>query len=153
MLLPTAWLGTIRQLISLTRNGPIRQLIDLYNEYGSIPRAVFGLITTYIVSSVFGFGQFIVGSVLSVFDYVTLSLAWVQAQLGASFGLVGFDILAAFRWVQIQIGSAAAAAGPAAPIIAIVFGAATVTVLYRAGVAILGELPVGSSLVDFLGLR
>jgi len=132
---------------------PIREIAALYREYGSIPRAMAAIISTYVVESVFGLGSYVVASVLSVFDYATLSLAWVQTQLGGAFAWVGFDILSALRWVQIQLGTAATAAGPLAPLVAIAIASVTLAVLYRAGIALLGELPGGSSLVDFLGLR
>ncbi|WP_415381469.1 hypothetical protein [Halosimplex sp. TS25] len=132
---------------------PLAQLVGLYREYGSIPKAIFGLISTYIVSSVFGFGGYVVSSILAVFDWITLSLAWVQVELGGSFTIVGFRVLNAYRWVQGQLGNAAASAGPLAPVIAIAIGAVIFAVLYRALIALLGELPGGSSIVDFLGLR
>ncbi|ELZ23496.1 hypothetical protein C475_14523 [Halosimplex carlsbadense 2-9-1] len=111
------------------------------------------IISTYIVESVFGLGSYVVASVLSVFDFVTLSLAWVQAQISGAFAWVGFDILSAVRWVQVELAIATEAAGPLGPLVAIAIASVTLAVLYRAGIALLGELPGGSSLVDFLGLR
>ncbi|WP_436931676.1 hypothetical protein [Halosimplex halobium] len=139
--IPTAWLA------------PLRELVALYREYGSLPRAVFSLIATYLVSSVFGFGSWIVASVLSVFDMVTLALAWVQVQLSSAFAFVGIDILGALRWVQLELAAGAQAAGPLAPLVTIAIGSIALAVTYRALIALVGELPGGSSLVDFLGLR
>jgi len=132
---------------------PLRELAGLYQEYGSIPRAVVAIISGYIVSSVFGLGAYIVGSILTVFDVVAGSIAWVQYQAGAAFGFTGNSILRALRDVQLAFGDAIASAGPLAPVIAGGLAAIALYGTYRVGVAVAGEFPVASTIVDLLGLR
>lgn len=139
--LPQSWLG------------PVAELVRLYNRYGSLPRAITAIISSYIISSVFGFGSFIIGSVFAVFDALTLSLRWVQQRVGVQFGMAGYTVLDGVRTVQQTIGGAVESLGPAGPIVAIAFAAIVLALVYRVGVALIGELPVGSSVVDILGLR
>jgi len=132
---------------------PIAQLAALYNEYGSLPRAFTAIISSYIVSSVFGLGSYVVDSVLSVFDVITFSLGYVQRQIGRQAGFLGINVLGILRGVQRQIGAVIESLGPAGPPVAITVFALILFAVYRIGVALLGELPVGSSLIDTLGLR
>ena len=132
---------------------PIQQLVALVKEYGSLPRAIGAIISLYIVNSVLNFGTYVVESILLLFSYVTGSLAYVQSTLGVNFAAAGTALLAALWSFQIQIATFVSPYGPATPIVMVGLTAIEALVLWRFIVALAGELPLGSSIVDFLGLR
>lgn len=132
---------------------PIQQLVALYEEYGSLPRAIFGLISLYIVNGVLNIGEYIVSSILLLFDYVTGSLGLVQRQLGVSFATVSAGVLTAIWNVQMSIATIVTPYGPLTPVVMIGLTAIEALIIWRILVALLGELPLGSSITDLLGLR
>lgn len=131
----------------------VKQLVALIREYGSLPRAIFGLISLYLLNGILDVVGIVVGSILFAFDLVVASLATAQGLLIRAFGAVGIDVLGALVGLQRAIGGVVEAAGPAGPPLAVAFGAVSLYVLWRIGIALLGELPGGSSIVDLLGLR
>ncbi|WP_254271096.1 hypothetical protein [Haloarcula marina] len=114
---------------------------------------VGAIISGYIVRSVLNLGAFGVNSVLSAFGIVAGFFDGIRVTLVRAFGSIGIDLLAAYLSVQQVIGSAVRVAGPGGPFLAIGFTAVTLYLGYRVAVALLGEIPVGSSIVDLLGLR
>jgi hypothetical protein len=137
----------------ITTADAIGQLVALVQEYGSLPRALFALISLYILNGIFSVIDVVAGSVLFVFDLVVGSLSAAQSLLVGAFGAVGVDVLAALLGLQRALGDVVAGAGPAGPAIAVGATAIMLYVGYRLAVALLGELPVGSMVVDLLGLR
>lgn len=135
------------------RAAAIGQLVSLVTEYGSLPRAVFALITLYILNGIFSVIDVLAGSVLFVFDVVVGSLQTAQALLVGAFGAVGVDILGALFGVQQALSGVVAGAGPLGPPLAVAAASLMLYGLYRLTVALLGELPGGSTLVDLLGVR
>jgi len=132
---------------------PLKQLAALADRYGSVPRAIVAIISLYIVNGVLSIGSYIVGSFVAFNDSVTASFRLAQNVLIGSFGSVGVDVLAVGRSIQLQIASVIQGAGPLGPPIAVGLGAIIVYAVYRIIIVALGELPLGSSLVDLLGLR
>jgi len=132
---------------------PLKEIAALYRRYGSVQKAIFALIATYIVGSILSFGAYVVNSVLSVFDFAVASLVWARLRLVQVFGLVGFNIAAALEDVQMAAADAIASLGLLGPPVAIGFGALSLYGTYRVLVALAGELPVGSTVVDLLRLR
>jgi hypothetical protein len=132
---------------------PLRELAALYQRYGSVPRAIFALISLYILNGLFSIINVVAGSVLFVFDLIVGSLRTAQALLVGAFGAVGVDILGALLGVQQAVSGVVVAAGPLGPPLAVAAASLMLYVLYRLAVALLGELPGGSTLVDLLGLR
>lgn len=135
------------------RVAAIQQLVALVTEYGSLPRAVFALITLYILNGIFSVIDVVAGSVLFVFDLVVGSVQTAQALLVGAFGAVGVDILGALVGVQQAVSGVVAVAGPLGPPLAVASASLMLYVLYRLTVALLGELPGGSTIVDLLGVR
>jgi len=132
---------------------PLKQLAALADRYGSVPRAIVGLISLYIVNGVLSIGSYIIGSFVALNDSVTASIRLAQNLLIGSLGAVGVDILYVGRSIQLQIATAIQGAGPLGPPIAVGIGALILYAMYRVVILALGELPLGSSLVDLLGLR
>jgi len=114
---------------------------------------VFSIISAYIVATVIGFGQYIVGSVLLVFDTVAGYFRSAAILLVASLQIATDPVLVAGRLITIQIARVVVAAGPLGPPIAAALTALLLYGTYRLLIAVAGEFPVGSTLVDFLGLR
>lgn len=141
VLLPGEWLA------------PIKELVALYEKYGSVPRAIFGLISLYIADSVLSLGSFAVGVVLSVWDFVTRSIDSARLLLVGLFGGVGGTLLGVAELVVDEVAVAVASLGPFGPPLAVATGALTLYATYRLLIALLGELPGGSSVVDLLGVR
>jgi len=135
------------------RAAAIGQLVGLVTEYGSLPRAIYALITLYILNGIFSVIDVITGSVLFVFDLVVGSLQTAQALLVGAFAAVGVDILGALLGVQRAVSGIVTAAGPLGPVIAVASASLMLYGLYRLAVALLGELPGGSTIVDLLGVR
>jgi len=132
---------------------PLRELGALYKRYGSVPRAIFALISLYLVNGALSIGSFVVGSVLAVFDIAAGSIRSVQLFLINSFGSVGVNILGIYKSIQLQLASVIQGAGPLGPPLAVFVGGLLIYGLYRVTIVALGELPLGSSLVDLLRLR
>ncbi|PSQ06652.1 hypothetical protein BRC92_00335 [Halobacteriales archaeon QS_4_69_31] len=132
---------------------PIRELVSLYNEYGSVPRAIAGIITTWIVASVLNLGSYVVGSILGVWDLVASSITTARVSVGSSLGGFGLEALQVLALVQNWIATAVAALGPAGPPVAVAIGSVALFLGYRLVIALIGEFPIGSTIVDVLGLR
>jgi uncharacterized membrane protein len=132
---------------------PVGQLAALTKEYGSVPRAIFALISIYILNGIFSIFSVIVGAVLFVFDVFVGALDTARVLLVGGFAAVGVDLLGVLVSIQEQISAVVASAGPAGPPLAVGAASIMIYVGYRLGVALLGELPVGSTIVDLLGLR
>lgn len=139
------WLSSLRR--------PLEQLRALYERFGSLPGAIFGLISLYLLNGILDVIGVITGSVLFAFDLVVGAFRWVQRALVGAFGAVGIDVLGALTDLQVALAGIVAGAGPAGPFIAVAAVSVSLYLMYRVGVALLGELPVGSSIVDILGLR
>jgi len=131
----------------------LAQLVALIRRYGSLPEAVFGLISLYILQGIFDVVSIVVGSILYVFDLVVGSIDAARLLLLEAFGAVGADVLGTLVAFQREIATVIESAGPAGPPIAVGATAVLLYVGYRVAVALLGEIPGGSSLVDILGLR
>jgi len=130
-----------------------QRLAALISRYGSIPRAIFALISLYLLNGVFSIVNVVAGSVLYVFDLFVGSLGVAQDLLVSAFGAVGVDILGALLGVQQAVSGVVASAGPLGPPLAILAASALLYGLYRLAVALLGEFPGGSTIVDLLRLR
>jgi len=131
----------------------IAQLAALVEEYGSVPRAIFTLISIYLLSGIFDIIGVVTGSVLYVFDLGIGSLRVAQGLLIRAFGAVGVDVIETLITLQQEIGRVVESAGPLGPPIAVVSASVMLYVGYRVAVALLGEIPGGSTLVDILRLR
>jgi hypothetical protein len=126
-----------------------RLLSFLSNPYGFVA----SLISVYIVGVVFDVASILIGSVLYAFDIIAGSFGYAQRTLVVGFSTVGIDILGALVGVQQAVSGVVASAGPLGPPLAVAAASLSLYVLYRLGIAALGELPVGSTVVDLLRLR
>jgi len=131
----------------------IGQLVALVREYGSLPRAIFGLISLYILGGILTGVRIVTGSILYVFDLVVGALQVAQSLLIGAFAAVGLDVLGLLGDLGGELGRVVAEAGPLGPPIAVGAAAVGLFAMYRVGVALVGELPLGSSIVDILRLR
>lgn len=121
----------------------------LRNPFGFVA----SIITLYILNGLFSIIDVVAGSILFVFDVVVGSLRTAQALLVGAFGAVGVDIFGALVGVQQALSGVVAAAGPLGPPLAVAAASLMLYGLYRLTVALLGELPGGSTIVDLLGVR
>ena len=135
------------------RADALSQLVGLVSEYGSLPRAVFALVSLYLLNGIFGILGVIVGSVLFVFDLLVASLETVRTLLVSVFGAAGLELLGALLSLERAIAGVVETAGPVGPPIAVGVTAVLLYVLYRVAVALIGEIPGGSTIVDLLRLR
>ncbi|GGN92267.1 hypothetical protein [Haloarcula pellucida] len=143
---------TTRQLLEAL--APLASVARVLVRFGRNPVGfVTTIISLYIVDSVLNIGAFAVNSILSAFGIIVGFFDGIRVTLVTAFGSVGIDILGGYVAVQQSIANVVASAGAAAPFLAIGFASVAVYVGYRVGVALLGELPLGSSIVDLLGLR
>lgn len=131
----------------------LRQFGALVKQKGGIAPAIFFLISWYILGGIRSLLQVIVGSILSVFDLFVGALMVARLTLVGAFGGVGQEILGAYVTVQTVFAGLLAGAGPFAPVIAVGVAAVSLYVVIRVATVALGELPIGSSIVDLLGLR
>jgi len=129
------------------------QLAAAIKRYGSLRSAIIGVVVSWTVAQILGFGAYIVNSILLVFDYVTGALVTVQRALNVNFAALGTAILTAIWNVQMQIVNTVNPYGPLAPVVLIGVTAIEALLAWRFIVALAGELPLGSGIVDFLGLR
>jgi hypothetical protein len=112
---------------------PLQQLGALYERFGSVPGAIFGLISLYLLNGVISILDVVAGSVLFAFDLIVAALQFVQNFLVSGFGAVGIDILGVLIDLQVQVAGVVDGAGPAGPIVAVGIAAAGTYVSYRAG--------------------
>ena len=116
-------------------------------------RFTFGIISTYIVSVFLGLGDWIVSSVLLVFAWFGGAFNVAGVTLINSVSVVTTPLLVVGRDLTLVIASVVGAAGPLGPPIAGAFAAVLLYVGYRLLIAVAGEFPVGSTIVDLLRLR
>lgn len=143
---------TYREVIEAL--APLAKVAGVLVRFGTNPVGfVASIISIYVVNTVLNLGAFGVNVVLAggdilvgIFDFARVVLIW-------AFGGVGRDILAGVLIVREAVADVVGSAGPAGPIIAAVVVSVGLYGLYRLAVAGLGELPLGSSIVDLLGLR
>ena len=135
----------------------VTALVGFIRRYGSIEGGIFALIGFYLLNGILDIVGIVVGSILFAFDLVVESLATAQRLLIGAFGAAGIDILSALVGLQRAIAGVVEGAGPAAPIVAVGFGAIALYLTWllvtRLAVGLIGELPGGSTLVDLLNLR
>lgn len=131
---------------------PLRQVAVLIERYGSFPRAIFALITGYILNGLFDIIGVVAGSVLFAFDLIVGGLAFAQGALVGAFGSVGIDILGAIAGVRQAFLDVLATAGPAAPVLAALLTVGVLVLLYRAAIALGSDVPLLGALLEFLGL-
>ena len=125
----------------------------LTNFASNPQRFIFRFISEYIVGTAIGLGQYLIGSILLVFNTIASYLQTAAFILVGSFQVVTTPILVAGQRLIAAIATAVVAAGPAGPVIAAALTATLLYSTYRLLIAVAGEIPVGSSIVDLLGLR
>lgn len=133
----------------------IAELVSLVRSYGSLPRAIFALISLYLLDGIFSIFGVIVGSILFVFDTLVGSLETALSLLLGAFSAVGVDILGVFLALERTVAGVVASAGPLAPVIAVGGTALILWIVWEFGsrlaIGILGELPGGSTLLSLVG--
>lgn len=153
--------GAIGTLI-LFATDPIRFLdevvfggiLDVLVAFGKNPiEFTFNIINLYILGGIFAIFNTIAAGVLGAFDIIVGALVIVRELLVGAFGAVGVDIIGGIVGFQQSLVESLSIFGPAAPIVLTAIAVAVMFLIYRVGVALLGELPIGSSIVDLLGLR
>jgi len=132
---------------------PLVELASLYREYGSIPRVIAAVISLYIVNTILSIGGFAVSILVSAGNIVSGAFVIVRELLVGAFSVVGVNILGIYQWLIGVLAGVVASLGPFGPPLAIGVGAVLVYSAYRVTIVLLGELPLGSSIVDLLGLR
>lgn len=143
---------TGRQLLQAL--APLATVAGFLARFGRNPVGfIASVISLYIVNSVLNLGAFAINSVLGVFNAIVGAIRAAQALLTGAFAFVGVDILGIFTSLNAIVAELAASAGPFGPPLIAAFAAVSVYLTYRVAVALLGELPIGSSVVDLLGLR
>ncbi|MFC6757887.1 MULTISPECIES: hypothetical protein [Haloarcula] len=136
------------------RLAPLVRFVDTLTEFARNPRRfIFGFISTYLVATALGFGEYLVSSILLVFDTVAGYFRGSAILLVTSLQTVTTPILGAGRVFTNAVATTVMAAGPLGPPIGAALTALLLYATYRLLIAVIGELPLGSSLVDLLGLR
>ncbi|MBO4248376.1 hypothetical protein IL252_11180 [Halomicrobium sp. IBSBa] len=145
---------TLGPLVQFLRSNGIQSTLGTLFRFLRNPvRFVFSIISFYVLNGILNIVSTVTSAVLGAFDYLVASLTFAQRALGQAFGVAGLNVLSARAALNQIVVTLAASAGPAAPILVIGAGAVTLFLIYRVGIALLGELPVGSSVIDLLGLR
>ena len=132
----------------------LRPVVGTLIAFGRNPVGfIITAVATWLVAGALSVGSVLVAGA----DYAGTLLAAapqsVQAFLASAFAPVAQTLVGLAGQATASIGAVLATAGPAAPVLVAVFAAVVAVVLYRVGVALLGELPGGSSLVDILDFR
>ena len=133
----------------------IAELVSLVRSYGSVPRAIFALISLYILEGIFSIFGVIAGSVLFVFDVIVGSFETVLSLLLGAYSAVGSDILGVFLALERNVAGVVASAGPLGPVVAVGGTALILWIVWEFGsrlaIGVLGELPGGSTLLSLVG--
>ena len=140
----------------LSETRVIGELVALVRSYGSLPRAIFALISLYLLNGIFEIFGVFVGAVLFVFDVIVGALSTVLSLLLGAFSAVGIDLLGVLLELEATLAGVVASAGPLGPVIAV---GGTALILYvtlefgsRLVVGLIGELPGGSTLLELFGV-
>lgn len=131
----------------------LREVAAYVEHYGTFPRAVFALITGYILEVVFGFVGVIAASVLLAFDYVVGALEYARAALLGVFGPAGAEFLGWLAGLQATFAEVTAMAGPAAPLVAVALSLGFGYAVLRVGILVVGNVPLLGAIVGALGVR
>jgi len=114
---------------------------------------IIGTVATFVVSGILEFGAELIRIVNLALEPVIEIPSIVGNAVFGSFGPVGDVILGFFADINGAIFEIASNAGPAAPIVIaatyVVIGGLTIRLL----ISVSGEVPVLSTVVDFVGLR
>lgn len=114
---------------------------------------VFGIISLYISSLFLDLFGIATGVVLGIFDTFGYVFDLARRFLIGSFGQLGVGLLNVVLNFGRTIARGLDFLGPAAPIVVGLIAGVVMYGLYRLVIGLLGELPVGSTLVDLLRLR
>lgn len=97
------------------------------------------------------------GIAVAAVDTVAATAATIPRVIGlllrGAFGQAGAVVIDGIAELYVGIATTARAAGPAGPVLVTVTLALTLVALYRVSVALIGEVPGGSSLVDMFNRR
>lgn len=115
--------------------------------------AVLSIVTGWIVGGFLDAGAWITAQILLATRPFLRAIGTSQQAIARAFGTVGFAVLNTLRTVNNAVIDTVGVAGPAAPIISAAVVGGTLYLSYRLATSIAGEIPVLSSIVDFLGLR
>lgn len=145
------------RVIELTLPGWLRALkpvAAVLVQFGKNPVGfVFSIISLYISSLFIDLFGLVTGVVLGVFDSFAYVFDLARVLLVQAFGFVGIEILGLVAQIGLELRQALFLLGPAAPFLVALVGSLVLYGLYRGTIALLGEVPGGSTLVDFLRIR
>lgn len=115
--------------------------------------AVLSVVIGWLVGGVLDGAQWLTAQFLLAFDPFLRAIGTSQAALGRAFGTAGLALLNAGRIINSAVIDTVGVAGPAAPIISAAVAGGTLYLAWRLAASLAGEVPVLSTIVDFLGLR
>lgn len=132
---------------------PLVALGQAIKEAGSWQKAILAFLTTYIVTGALNIGQTIIGFVFQLFNPILMTIGLTQRSVTSAFRPVGDAILGFTMTINDAVREVAGVTGPAAPIVTTLLVVAIAYVTFRVLVALAGEVPGGSTVVDLLRLR
>lgn len=133
--------------------GTLKSAARTIQRAGSLQNLVKIVIAGWVVSGILTAGEFVASQIMLVFHPLLNALGLTEAAIIEPLRTVGTIILDFMRTITDAVVSVTGVAGPAAPVITLGFATITLYLLYRLTVSILGEVPVLSTVVDFLGVR
>lgn len=114
---------------------------------------VLGFVVTWFVGGILDFGRMAVDAVTLAFTPLLDAIGITEMSLIAATRPVGEAILGFWRLINETLVDVVGVAGPAAPVVATVVVLVLGYLFWRLLVSVAGEVPVASTIVDFLGLR
>ncbi len=132
----------------------LKPVVGVLVRFGKNPVGfVFSIISLYLSSLFLDLFGLVSGTVLGIFDSFAYVFDLARVFLTGTFGVVGIEILGIVTGIGAALNRALYALGPAAPFVVAIVGSLVIYAAYRGTIALLGEIPGGSSIVDILRLR
>lgn len=142
------WLTSLQPYV-----GTLKSAARTIQQAGSLENLIKVVIASWVVSGILGAGGFVIDQILLAFEPLLTAIATTESAIVIPFRIAGVAIFDVLRTINASVASVTGVAGPAAAPITAAFITLTLVLGYRLAVSVLGEVPVLSSITDFLGVR
>jgi hypothetical protein len=133
---------------------PLAGVASVLVAFGEDPVGfIVEVVAAFLVATLLELGGIAVGAVDTIASTVAAVPRFVRLLVSGAFSQAGALVIGGIADLFRGVATTAQAAGPAGPVLVTVTLALTLVALYRVSVALIGEVPGGSSLVDIFNLR
>lgn len=142
------WLTSLQPYV-----GTLKSAARTIQNAGSLQNLIKIVIAGWVVSGILTAGEFVAAQIMLAFHPLLSAVGVTEGAVIVPLRTTGAALLDMGRTINDAVVSVTGVAGPAAPVITLGFATISLYLLYRLAASVLGEVPVVSTIVDFLGVR